>query len=151
MSDPKILKPLPRFASDAEAEAFVDDADLTQFDLSGARPAGYEFRNKDTTISMRVSRDLLDAVKALRMISVVIGSISTVVAMGLAFLAGGDDQGAEGIDPQGGAGRHDRGRRRLGDDGGALDHGADREIVPLDHGCRQGLAAEDHLGRCRRV
>ncbi|ODT74572.1 MAG: hypothetical protein ABS76_36570 [Pelagibacterium sp. SCN 64-44] len=64
MSDPKILKPLPHFASDAEAEAFVDHADLTQFDLSGARPAGYEFRNKDTTISMRVSKDLLNAVKA---------------------------------------------------------------------------------------
>lgn len=64
MNDPKDLKPLPHFANDAEAEAFVDNADLTQFDLSGARQAGYEFRNKDTTISMRLSRDLLDAVKA---------------------------------------------------------------------------------------
>lgn len=60
----KTLKPLPHFDSDAEAEHFVDTADLTKFDLGGAKPAGYEFRNKDTTISMRVSRDLLDAVKA---------------------------------------------------------------------------------------
>lgn len=60
----KTLKPLPHFDSDAEAEHFIDTADLTKFDLGGAKLAGYEFRNKDTTISMRVSRDLLDAVKA---------------------------------------------------------------------------------------
>jgi len=64
MSDPKTLKSLPHFESDDDAERFVETADLTQFDLSGAKPAAYEFRAKDTTISMRVSKDLLDAVKA---------------------------------------------------------------------------------------
>jgi len=64
MSDPKNLKPLPSFKTDEEAEDFVDTADLTRFDLGEGRPAGYEFRTKDTTISMRVSKDLLDAVKA---------------------------------------------------------------------------------------
>lgn len=64
MSDPKNLKLLPSFSTDEEAEAFVEGADLTQFDLAGAKAAGYEFRTKDTTISMRVSRALLDAVKA---------------------------------------------------------------------------------------
>ena len=64
MNDPKNLKPLPSFKTDDEAEDFVDTADLTQFDLGEGRPAGYEFRTKDMTISMRVSKDLLDAVKA---------------------------------------------------------------------------------------
>lgn len=64
MSDPKNIKLLPRFSSDAEAEDFVANSDLTQFDLSGGQRSGYEFKTKDTTISMRVSRDLLDAIKA---------------------------------------------------------------------------------------
>lgn len=55
---------LPSFRTDEEAEDFVANADLTQFDLSGGVPAGYEFKAKAATISMRVSRDLLDAVKA---------------------------------------------------------------------------------------
>jgi Uncharacterized protein conserved in bacteria len=59
MSDPKNIKPLPRFSSDAEAEDFVANSDL-----SGGQRSGYEFKTKDTTISMRVSRDLLDAIKA---------------------------------------------------------------------------------------
>lgn len=33
----KKLKPLPDFATDEEAERFVDEADLTEFDLSGTR------------------------------------------------------------------------------------------------------------------
>jgi predicted DNA binding CopG/RHH family protein len=32
------LKPLPEFSSDEEAERFVDEADLTAYDLSGFRP-----------------------------------------------------------------------------------------------------------------
>ncbi|BDA83287.1 hypothetical protein Sa4125_08290 [Aureimonas sp. SA4125] len=32
------LKPLPEFASDEEAERFVDEADLTEYDLSGFHP-----------------------------------------------------------------------------------------------------------------
>ncbi|WP_375450768.1 BrnA antitoxin family protein [uncultured Devosia sp.] len=54
---------LPSFASDEDAEEFVGNSDLTQFDLSGGKPVNYEFRPKATTISMRVSQDLLDAVK----------------------------------------------------------------------------------------
>lgn len=57
-------KALPSFDSDAAAEAFVESADLTQFDLSGAEPVHYEFKAKAATISMRVSQELLDAVKA---------------------------------------------------------------------------------------
>lgn len=56
-------KPLPGFASDEEAERFVDDADLTEYDLSGGRPIRYEFQPKSASISMRVPQHLLDAVK----------------------------------------------------------------------------------------
>ncbi|MCM2474687.1 hypothetical protein HGO38_14495 [Rhizobium sp. CG5] len=37
------LKPLPSFASDEEAEHFVATADLSDYDLSGFRPAKFEF------------------------------------------------------------------------------------------------------------
>jgi uncharacterized protein (DUF4415 family) len=34
----KKLKQLPRYKSDADAERFVDEADLSEYDLSGFRP-----------------------------------------------------------------------------------------------------------------
>jgi uncharacterized protein YegP (UPF0339 family) len=38
----KSPKPLPTFASDQEAEAFVDHADLTEFDLSTGKTMTFE-------------------------------------------------------------------------------------------------------------
>ena len=38
MSDKKKLKPFPAFATDEEAERFVAEADLTEYDFSGMRP-----------------------------------------------------------------------------------------------------------------
>ncbi|MDG4576617.1 MAG: BrnA antitoxin family protein [Defluviicoccus sp.] len=57
-------KKIPRFESDEEAAAFVATADLTQYDLTGARPVHFEFEKKAAQINMRVPRGLLDAVKA---------------------------------------------------------------------------------------
>ena len=57
-------KPLPHFETDEAAEDFVATADLTRFDLSQGVPVRYEFKAKEATISMRVSQELLDAVKA---------------------------------------------------------------------------------------
>jgi predicted DNA binding CopG/RHH family protein len=34
-------KPIPDFATDEEAEAFIDNADLSEFDLSGFVPARF--------------------------------------------------------------------------------------------------------------
>jgi hypothetical protein len=34
-------KKLPEFKTDAEAEAFVDEADLSQYDLSGMKPVSW--------------------------------------------------------------------------------------------------------------
>ena len=57
-------KKLPRFRSDKEAEDFVDNADLTEYDLSEMRPLRFEFQTKGERINMRVPRELLDAVRA---------------------------------------------------------------------------------------
>ena len=55
---------LPELQSDEAAETFVAEADLTQFDLSGMRPAQFEFRLKSERVNMRLPRALLDAVRA---------------------------------------------------------------------------------------
>jgi len=36
-------KKLPKFKTDEEAEAFVDEADLSQYDLSDMNPISFEF------------------------------------------------------------------------------------------------------------
>ena len=57
-------KPFPEFASDEEAEAFVAEADLTEYDFSDFRPFRFEFEAKSERVNMRLPRSLLDAVKA---------------------------------------------------------------------------------------
>jgi len=57
-------KKLPRLRSDKEAEAFVEKADLTEYDLSAMRPIRFEFQPKSERVNMRVPRQLLDAVRA---------------------------------------------------------------------------------------
>ena len=39
-------KPLPQLKSDEAAERFVDQADLTEYDLSEFKPAHFEFEKK---------------------------------------------------------------------------------------------------------
>ena len=56
-------KTIPRFESDAEAEHFVDTADLSEYDLSGLRPTRFEFEKKTAQLNMRLPASLLDAVK----------------------------------------------------------------------------------------
>lgn len=57
-------KKLPALATDEEAERFVSEADLTQFDLSDMTPMKFEFAVKDERVNMRLPKSLLDAVKA---------------------------------------------------------------------------------------
>lgn len=57
-------KKLPRFRSDQEAEEFVDEADLTEYDLSEMRPIWFEFQPKSERVNMRLPRQLLDAVRS---------------------------------------------------------------------------------------
>jgi predicted DNA binding CopG/RHH family protein len=56
-------KPLPALNSDAEAEAFVASADLTDYDLSGITMVKFEFQPKTERVNMRLPKPLLDAVK----------------------------------------------------------------------------------------
>ncbi|MCR9120963.1 MAG: BrnA antitoxin family protein [Phyllobacteriaceae bacterium] len=58
------LKPLPTFRTDQEAEDFVDNADLTEYDLSGGTFMRFEIKRKDKQINIRMPEDMLDAVKA---------------------------------------------------------------------------------------
>ena len=57
-------KKLPDLKSDNEAEEFVANSDLTEYDLSGMRMVRFEFQPKDERVNMRLPRPLLDAVKA---------------------------------------------------------------------------------------
>jgi predicted DNA binding CopG/RHH family protein len=63
------LKPFPKFVSDAEAERFVETADLSQHDLmAGALPRDEWFARaedlyKDARVTLRLPRAVVDAYK----------------------------------------------------------------------------------------
>jgi len=63
MNNEKTLNPFPSFKTDKEAECFVDQADLTEYDLSSFKPATFEFARKGAQVNLRVPWPLLDAVK----------------------------------------------------------------------------------------
>lgn len=56
-------KTIPTFRTDEEAERFVETADLSEYDLSGAKPVQFEFEKKDARINMRLPQSLVDAIK----------------------------------------------------------------------------------------
>jgi predicted DNA binding CopG/RHH family protein len=56
-------KKIPAFKSDRAAAAFVDTADLTQYDLSGAQLVRFEIRRKNKSVNLRLSEELYDAVR----------------------------------------------------------------------------------------
>ena len=49
--------------TDAEAEAFVETADLADYDLSGLVPVRFELRGEDKTVSLRLPEALLERVR----------------------------------------------------------------------------------------
>jgi predicted DNA binding CopG/RHH family protein len=63
MSAPKDLKPFPTFKTDEEAEKFVDEADLSEYDFSQFVPVHFEFAKKSERVNMRFPKALLTAVK----------------------------------------------------------------------------------------
>jgi predicted DNA binding CopG/RHH family protein len=64
MNDKDRLKPLPELSSDEDAERFVEEADLTEYDLSGFSPVRFAFEKKAARINMRLPESLLAAVKS---------------------------------------------------------------------------------------
>jgi predicted DNA binding CopG/RHH family protein len=57
-------KPMPSLRSDAGAERFVAQADLSKYDLSGFKPMRFEIAPKEAALNMRLPGALLEAVKA---------------------------------------------------------------------------------------
>jgi predicted DNA binding CopG/RHH family protein len=57
-------KPMPTLVSDADAERFVETADLSTYDLSGFKPMHFEFEAKTAALNMRLPQSLLEALKA---------------------------------------------------------------------------------------
>lgn len=56
-------KKLPVLTTDAEAELFVDTADLSEYDLSEMVPVRFELKPKDASVNLRLPRELLEAVR----------------------------------------------------------------------------------------
>jgi predicted DNA binding CopG/RHH family protein len=56
-------KPFPHFATDAEAERFVDEADLSEYDFSDFKPATMEDLFKEIQMNVRVPEALYKAIK----------------------------------------------------------------------------------------
>jgi predicted DNA binding CopG/RHH family protein len=56
-------KKIPTFKTDRAAAAFVDRADLSRYDLSGAQLVRFEIKRKDKSINLRLSEELFDAVR----------------------------------------------------------------------------------------
>ena len=56
-------KKIPSFKTDAQAERFVANSDLTQYDLSGGKAVQFEFEPKASQLNMRLPANLLNAVK----------------------------------------------------------------------------------------
>jgi predicted DNA binding CopG/RHH family protein len=59
----KSLTKLPRLKTDRQAEQFVAESDLTQYDLSSLKAVHFEFAPKEARINMRLPGALLSAVK----------------------------------------------------------------------------------------
>ena len=66
MKDDDKNKPLPHFETDEEAQQFVDEADLSDYDLSGFKPMdSFAFaQKKDARLETRISQGELDSLKA---------------------------------------------------------------------------------------
>lgn len=56
-------KPIPTFRTDKEAEDFVAQADLSEYDLSEGQFVRFEMRPKDKAVSLRLPETLLEAVR----------------------------------------------------------------------------------------
>ena len=57
-------KKIPTFQTDEEAERFVAEADLSDYDLSGSTSVQFEFEKKAARVTMRLPTALLEALKA---------------------------------------------------------------------------------------
>ena len=59
-----MLKKFPDLRSDEEADAWLQSADLSEYDLSGMKKVRFELARKDASISLRLPAALLATLKA---------------------------------------------------------------------------------------
>ncbi|HMG46282.1 MAG TPA: CopG family antitoxin [Allosphingosinicella sp.] len=64
MGGKKVSKAFPRLESDEAAEALVDTADLSVYDLSDMSPTGFEFAAKVVRVDMHPPAELPEDVEA---------------------------------------------------------------------------------------
>jgi predicted DNA binding CopG/RHH family protein len=57
------LKKIPTFNTDEEAEEFVANADLSEYDLSGFKTVRFVFEEKWARVNMRLPESLIKTVK----------------------------------------------------------------------------------------
>ncbi len=57
-------KKFRKFKTDAAAEAFVANEDLSEYDLSDMVPMRFKLRRKDKSVSLRLPEQLLNAVRS---------------------------------------------------------------------------------------
>lgn len=58
-----MLKKIPVLKTNQQTEDFVDQADLSEYDLSKFKTTKFEFAAKDQRLNMRLPSSLLEAVK----------------------------------------------------------------------------------------
>lgn len=58
------FKPWPTLQSDEEAERFVEEADLSEYDWSLAEPVSHEFAQKTARVNMRMPESQLEQIKS---------------------------------------------------------------------------------------
>jgi len=63
MKKEKKLKKFPAHKTDEDAEKFVDEADLSEYDFSGFKPVKFEFLKKSARMEIRLPEDQLIALK----------------------------------------------------------------------------------------
>ncbi len=56
-------KKFPKFKTDAEAEAFVETADLSEYGFSDMVPMRFEMKPKNKTVNIRLPAQLLNAAR----------------------------------------------------------------------------------------
>ncbi len=56
-------KKLPKLKTDDDAISFLENADLSEYDLSAMKPVKFEFQSKSRSITMRLPESLFAAIK----------------------------------------------------------------------------------------
>jgi predicted DNA binding CopG/RHH family protein len=64
MDNPKQLKPMPHHFTDEDADKFLEEESLADYDLSGFKPMRFEFAKKEARLELRLPSDQLIALKA---------------------------------------------------------------------------------------